>query len=1366
MPTSADRIANLSTYVPQVVLRRLAPFSAPPAEPQVERFPAALVLVDITGFTPITASAAERGPEGVERFSRSFSAYLSQIIDLTVEHGGDIAKIVGDALIPIWVADDEDLPTVTRRAVACGLAIATNLGEVEMETELRLSLKVAVCAGEVATTHVGGIDGHWLFLMAGPGVAQLSHLEPHLQAGDVVASPEAWALVSDRFVGQPFPDGHVRIHRTDQTLPPKGLSAASTSPDQEGALRAFIPQVLLSRIDAGQADWLAEFRRTTVVFANVRGIGHETPDAVQLVHRLTQDAQRVLLRYDGWLKEVTTDDKGTTVIAVFGVPPFTHEDDAARAVNAALEIQAQIRELGLGAGVGVATGPTFSGPVGNAQRRDYAMLGSHVNLAARLMQASGDDGVLCDGATAEQARGRHVFERLPAYVLKGMAAPVDVYRTRPQGFVSGQGPVLVDRVTEMGAALATLDALRAGDGGLVTLEGEPGIGKSSIVGEWLRRARELEINTLVGAASDIDVSTPYSAWRAVFEQLLGVAAATDPVARRTLTLERLKSDEQNLRLAPLLAPILSIDLPDNEVTAQLSGAVRADNIGDLLIRLLGQEASKGPLIVVLEDVHWLDSASWSLVVRARREIPQLLLVLTTRPVADVQADPLGAVRSQATTVRVGALSRSDAVALAARRTGATQLAEPVARIVQERAEGNPLFIEQLTYAMRDAGLVVVDRGVLRAASGRQDLEGPIIPDTVQRVITTRLDQLPPTQAMTLKVASVIGERFAVRTLADIYPLATTDAQLMDDLETLTRLDLLAPVDSAPQPSYEFSHKITQEVAYNLMPFAQSRQLHRSLAEWYERTYAADQTPFHPFLAYQWRKADVPARAIGHLELAAGQALRTFANEEAIGFLDEALSLAADHQLAIEPIRRAGWHLHLGEAYVHLSRYREGRDHLELGLRLMGRLAPGGDWRRGAALVGQILRQLSHRAGLARSSKRLSDAQREELVAVCRAYERLAEASYYGGETLLPLYSSIRILNDAEASGSAPEIARGLAGTGTLFGLVPLPRIADSYLRRALVRLNEVDDLTTHEIVGIVVGFYQVGAAKWEQAREQFSTVRRIARRLGDRRRLHDALGNLAELEYLRGSFKDAAKVADELVAVTRARNDRRFEAEGLAVAAHCAWQLGKANDAYRLAGELKAIVAEEPEVHDELRIKYHGLIAMIHLSRGERALAIAACEEAMRLTSAARPAYFATFLGYIAPAEVYLNLLETGQPLHDLNARVAEAMARLHRYAGVFPIGRPRHAILAGSQSWLLGKRGDALRSWRRGLTIATDLSMPYEQGLAHYEIGRHLDVADAEREAHLRAAREIFNGLGAARLLEMLEAVAPPEIDTAQLPT
>ena len=156
------------------------------------------------------------------------------------------------------------------------------------------------------------------------------------------------------------------------------------------------------------------------------------------------------------------------------------------------------------------------------------------------------------------------------------------------------------------------------------------------------------------------------------------------------------------------------------------------------------------------------------------------------------------------------------------------------------------------------------------------------------MITTRLDQLPPAEAMTLKVASVIGQRFAVRTLRDIHPVPTDESTLLDHLETLTRLDLAEPVAAAPEPTYQFHHVITQEVAYNLMLSEQSRELHRRLADWHERTHAADLAPFRAVLAHHWRRAGSPERAVDHLEGAGEQALRTFANEEAIEFLDQAV----------------------------------------------------------------------------------------------------------------------------------------------------------------------------------------------------------------------------------------------------------------------------------------------------------------------------------------------------------------------------------------------------------------------------------------------------------------------------------------------
>jgi len=1351
-PRASDALAS---FVPDTVRLALAATQRLPTVAQDERFSAALLLIDITGFTVLTSSFAQRGPAGTEQLSRSLNDYLGRIIDLVVDHGGDITKILGDALLPVWPARDEDLATATRRAIGCGLAIASKLNNVQVEQGVRLSVKVGVCAGDVIAAQVGGQDQRWMFLVVGDAVAQLSPLESHLQTGGVVLSPRAWPLVAASSVGEPLEGGHVRLLVARNTPEPRRRPPSRLSPTEQSLVRAFVPIVCLDRLDAGQAEWLAELRITTVLFISVRGVDSRTADVVSHLQHVTEIAQQAFGRYQGWLKEITMDEKGTTIVSAFGVPPFTHEDDPVRAVQAALAIQNDLRMLDLGAGIGITTGPAFCGPVGNATRRDFAVLGQHVNLASRFAQAAAADAILCDASTYEGARLGVAFERLPAFLLKGMSAPVDAYRVHAPA-VTGRPPAsIIDRADALAAISARLDKLASGSGGVVVVEGEAGIGKSRIVAECVERARALGVRCVIGTGEAIERATPYHAWRAVFERLFDLENVRDAETRRSLMLARLRAAGESDRLAPLLDPVLPLGIADNEVTAQMTGVVRAENARELLTRLLAREATAAPLMVVLEDAHLLDSASSLLAALAHRQIPSLFLLIAMRRLAaDSGSAPISALREEATVFPLEALARKDALDLACRRIGAVTLAEPIAALVQERAEGNPLFIEQLTYAMRDVGKIVIDDGICRAAPGAEDLDA-VIPGTVERVITSRIDQLPAAVALTLKVASVIGKRFSLRTLRDIYPLAIDEQTLLDHLDTLVRLDLVRVEPAMREPAYEFTHVIAQEVTYNLMLGAQSEQLHQRLASWYELVHADDLSPLHAFLAYHWRRAGAPSRAVDHLELAGMRALRNFANQEAIDFLAEAISLEREAGLDVAGSRRSRWELGVGEAYVHLSKYREGREHLDAGLRLMGRRVPTSARQQVQWLLGQIVVQIFRRVGLIRQVRTSTREALDILVIELRAFERLAEASYYGAETLLTLYCVIHILNAAETSGIAAEIARGYAGTGALFGFVPLPSIADWYVQRALDRLRGVDDLTTHEVVEVVVGFYYVGAARWDRAKERFRRVLEIARPMGDRRRLDDALANLMEIEWFRGSFRSGAELADELQASASGRQDRRFEGEALAAKAMCLLQLGNSGEAMKDLTALTAIVTNAADITIELRLKLFALLAITHLARGERQQALAASEDAMRLTEHGRPTYYGSYLGYLGPADVYLSLWEEGSASQHVQAQAREAVKRLRKYAEVFPMGRPRSWTAHGRYLWLTGNRRRALTSWRRAVTAAVELSMPLEQGLAHYEIGRHLDPSDPEGSVQLARAREIFGSLGASHVLAAADAAA-----------
>ena len=418
---------TFASYVPWLISRRVATDPHPITQPWVERSQAAVLFVDISGFTPLTERFMQRGLVGAEEISRLLNDYFEQLINLITAHGGNIVKIVGDGLLALWPAVDEELPMVVCRASQCGLALQSAFNNYEVVDSVHLSVKVGIGAGKGLAASIGGLHGCWTFLVAGAPFTQMVALDEHVQSGDVVLSPEAWELVKDYCVGQALTDGHVQLASLSKTLSPRPLPALTLSPDAEAVLRAYVPNMVLSRIDVEQTEWLAELRRVTVLFINLIGLDYAASNVLVQVQDAMQVIQHILYHYEGSFVQIRTDEKGTTVVSAFGLPPLTHEDDAIRSVKAALAMQPEFHQLGLHTFIGIATGQAFCGPIGNATRCEYTMYGDVVNLAARLMQAAQEDEVLCDAATYDGAHTHLTFDRLPPFVLKGKMSPVSVY---------------------------------------------------------------------------------------------------------------------------------------------------------------------------------------------------------------------------------------------------------------------------------------------------------------------------------------------------------------------------------------------------------------------------------------------------------------------------------------------------------------------------------------------------------------------------------------------------------------------------------------------------------------------------------------------------------------------------------------------------------------------------------------------------------------------------------------------------------------------------------------------------------------------------------------------------------------------------
>jgi class 3 adenylate cyclase/tetratricopeptide (TPR) repeat protein len=1341
------------SYVPILVAGRFAARPEPRARAERDQFPAAVLFADISGFTALAEQLAQRGPAGAEELTNLLNACFGDLVSLVARQGGDVVKFAGDALLALWPLARGDLAEATAQAAGCGLAMQERLLQAaDIARGERLSMRIGVGAGDVVTAHLGGVSGRWELLVAGPGTAQAIQAEPLASPGDVILSTEAFALLREECEGEPRPSGEaarpkgfrltaLRIPLAEHStkLPPAGQATTAA------ALRGYVPQAVLARLDAGQSEWLSELRRVSACFIGIADLADTEGPGLDRAHMAVRAVQELLGRYEGALNKLSVDDKGPTLLVAFGLPPLAHEDDPVRAVQAAVATKEALWARGVACSIGVATGRAFCGVVGSESRREYTMIGDVVNRGARLMQRAGED-VLCDAATRQAAEGRIAFEDLPPVKVKGRLEPIEVSRPTGRTHVERQISEIVGRGTERSLLTQRIRAARAGRGGVVLIEGEAGIGKSRLVLDFLEQAEAHGVKAIVGSADAVESTTPYLAWRAIIEKVLELPANPEP--RRARALEGLRARTDLERLAPLLNDVVPLGIPSNEVTEQMDGQVRADNTRALLVGLLEMAAAQGPTVVVLEDAHWLDSSSWALAWGISQRVPDLLLVLVMRPLGELAPAEYGRLQRAPGTqlLRLDALPAEDSVALVCRRLSVGSLPAPVAELIHNRAGGNPFFTEELTYALRDTGAIVVADGECRIAPGA-DLDALSLPETVEGVVTSRIDRLLPPPQLVLKVASVVGHVFVQRIVSDIHPIPSDVPELTEHFATLHRLDLTAMEAPEPDPSWSFKHAITRDVAYNLMLFAQRRDLHRAAAEWYERNHGEELARFYPLLAHHWGRAEVAHKAIEYQVQSGEQALATGAYREAALFLAEALSLDRRARPArvgpADRLRRARWERQLGEAHLGLGHTAEGRTHLMAALEALGAPAPGSKPRIAAGLARQVPVQVLYRLAPRRFVGRGRN-RAEGLLEAARAYIRLVEVYWFANDTPSLVHAGLSALNLAERAGPSAELARAYAIMCISAGSIPIHRLARGYARRATETARAVGQLWPLGYARFITSVYAIGTGQWEEIRGALREAAEIFDRLGDRRLLEDTRTVQAMSGLYRGDFEFAGGMFREVYAAGVRNENVQHQVWGLVGVAECKLREGRAEEAAESLGEALGLLAQNPDRAEQLRA--HGLLAVARLkggdSHGARESAVAAANLIRQFFS---PTSHYLLEGYAGVAEVWLSLWEAGNGSPEVRRAARKACAALRRFARVFPIGKPRALLWTGLYEWLSGRQTKAGADWEKSVASAARLGMLFEQALAHAELGRHAVTGDPEGAHHMARARKLLIEAGAA---------------------
>jgi len=669
-----------------------------------------------------------------------------------------------------------------------------------------------------------------------------------------------------------------------------------------------------------------ERRIVTVLMADVAGsttIGEQlgSERSKFLFDEITGLIAAEVRRFGGTVAQLT----GDGLFALFGAPN-AHEDDSERAVRAALAAQDTLSDYAgqvseaygvvLAARFGINTGPVVLTDSDAPADERYNALGDTVNVAARLQAVAGEGGVAVGPSTARQIEGRFELQSLGEVELKGKSSPVEAFLVGGERGVSDEPQAatpFVGREAERAALEAVFADLATGRGAVVSITGEPGIGKSRLLTETRARFAD-EVGFLVGHGAAYAESFAYWPVRDVLRDWLGLGIS-DPEARARLELKaalaRLNDNAENAY--PFLATLLGVALePDlaQQIDELSSDSVQRQTF-EAFYELVSALARDQPLCLVLEDLHWADEATLELLEELLpiTDDDAVALVLLYRSEREHRSWRLGQLARQRYPHRyreleLGPLERDEALAIAE-----AELPESVADLLVDRAGGNPLFLEE---ALRD----LVERGALRRENGSYELAVGIdelrVPSLVQEALQARLDRLSPATKEVVAVASVIGRTFALPLLEHVAPAE----QLRPSLSELQRLELVVEERRRPAPEYRFRHGLVQEAAYAGLTETRRRSLHRSVGEALEELSGEDAVEAYALLGRHFAEGDEPQRAADYL-LKAGDVARGLDAEEealrhyrrALEFLDRLgagrrardtlLKIALTHHLAFE-----------------------------------------------------------------------------------------------------------------------------------------------------------------------------------------------------------------------------------------------------------------------------------------------------------------------------------------------------------------------------------------------------------------------------------------------------------------------------------
>ncbi|MGH3136540.1 MAG: adenylate/guanylate cyclase domain-containing protein [Gaiellaceae bacterium] len=1183
--SGSSSVAELVSFVPRLTLEWLRD----DPETMWREVEGTVAFVDISGFTAMSERLSSRGRAGAEEVTEVMNATFAALLGVAYAQGGGLLKFGGDALLLLYDGEDH-----ARRAARAAF---------EMRRTLRAIGRPRTSAGAVqlkmhAGLHAGRFqffllgESHRELLIAGPAASRTVEMEAASTAGEIFISPETAALLEADAVGEERNGG--RLLRAA----PQVRGTVQPLPNVEGIpLQAAIPAPLRAQLlEVGPLE--GEHRSAAIAFVRFAGtdeiIDTEGPEAAaEALDVVVRTVQAAAEEHRVTFLESDIDRDGGRIVLVSGAPQTFGDDEERmlRTVRAVVDAG-----LPLPVHIGVSQGRVFAGQVGASFRRTYTVLGDTAALAARLMARAGEDEIWVSADAFSRGGARFDATDLEPFQVKGKSEPVQAVvlgqlaSETPQTAHDPEEKLpFVDRERERAVLAASIAPVRMGFGTLVELVGEPGIGKSRLAEDLRENCADMRQIAL--RCDQYEASTPYYAFRPFLRAILAVELNGGSEHNRAVLTDRLMTvDEELVPWAPLLAAPLDVQVESTPEVDSLDPAFWRARLHGVMGKLL-EHLLDSPTLLIFDDVHWMDDASSELLryLGTQLATKPWLTCTTRRPIEGGFAAAEGTPPVPALTLRLEPLPADDAKTLALAAAGGRRLTEDQLVALMERGAGNPLFLQRL------------------AGAGEHMDEAEELPETVEALVATRIDQLAPGDRALLRWASVLGVSFSGALILDVLeddPLVAAGSEAWDRLGEFVERDPDVP------GAFRFRHALIRDAAYEGLSYKRRRELHGRVAEVIERSRgdrreaAAELLSLHYFNAGRWHEAWTYSRLAGDL------AREVYANVDAARFYERAIEAHSRDDTAEDLDVARTWRS-LGEVRDAAGDYRGAVDALKAATKLLR------DDPIAQAEVYEARALARYRLGS------YSDALRETTAGLNRVASLTTPDARRVANSLLALRALIHleqgkpreaialamiVVSEAEPLGPSFALARAYSVLDGSFLNLGEPEKAVNEVK-AVEILREIGAARTAAIYESNLGVQAYAEGRWRDATSYYTHSRDELERLGDSTQAAFASANLGEVLISRGALHDAESVLSEARSVLRAAEQVTGSIFAEIQLARLALERGDVNGAVE---DLTRVVEEAHTLGSaSFTLEASIYLAEAHVQRGEaeRALAVLAVAE-------------------------------------------------------------------------------------------------------------------------------------------------------------